>query len=192
ATTTVTPPGGREARKAPHPGKRAGDRQRPGPPRHEEAGAADPDEKHDHHRAPAPEITEAAGGQRANPEQHERTNRVGHEVLPCHAPLGGDRRHGRREDQQEEGVESMTDVQQHARRARVLHVPKPTAGPGCLACYTRPKIVEKRTWRQPLARAALGPLIPPTISGCLGRWPRWPRISQTAITTIPTSTSARS
>src|SRR4029450_8839349 len=100
--------------------------------------------------------------------------RLGHQVPPGHAPLGGDRRNRGREDEEEEVIQAVTHVQQEARRARVRHVTKPKACPQCPACYSGPKIVEKRTWPRHPGPAPDRPTLP-TTSGCPPLWPPWPR-----------------
>ena len=87
----------------------------------EQARRADAEVEHQHHRAPAPQIAQAPGGQRAQAEQHERAGGVGHQVFPAgEAEVRGDRAHRRREDQEHQVVDRVRDVEQHHRRAAVL------------------------------------------------------------------------
>ncbi len=83
-------------------------------------------------------------------------------------------------------IQAVTHVQQEARRARVRHVTKAKACRRCPACYSGPKIVEKRTWPWHLVSAPDRPT-PPTTSGCPAPWPPWPRTSPPAITSVPHS-----
>jgi hypothetical protein len=96
-------------------------RQRPHARRrgHEQGRGADAEKEDDHHHPPAPEVPEASGRQRAESEHHERAHRVRHEVLPDHAPVGGDGAHRRGEDQQEQVIQRVAGVEEQRGRARL-------------------------------------------------------------------------
>ena len=83
---------------------RDGDQQRRG---------AHAEEEDEHHPPPSPEVAQAARRQRAQAEQHERADAVGHQRFPVgETEIGGDRRDRRREDQQEHVVDRVRDVEQ--------------------------------------------------------------------------------
>ena len=80
------------------------------------------------HRSPS-----RPAGSEPSPNSDEGADGVGHEVLPRHAPLGGDRGDRGGEDQEEEVVQRMTDVQQQRGGTRV-HGLQPTM----VGCRRRP------------------------------------------------------
>ncbi len=60
--------------------------------RAEQRGGAHAEEEHEHHRAPAPEVAEATGRQRSQPEQEERPDAERHQVFPAReAEVDGNR-----------------------------------------------------------------------------------------------------
>ena len=64
---------------------------------------------------PAPQVAQPSGRQRAQAEQHERADAVGHQVFPAReAEVGGDGADRGGEDQQEHVVDRMGDVEQEA------------------------------------------------------------------------------
>ena len=101
-----------------HAHQRQRGRQRPyaAGQRDQQRGDAHAQEEDDHHRAPAPQITQAAGRQRAEAEHDERPGGVRHQIGPHHPPVGGDGRDRGGEDQQEQMVQAVADVEEERGR----------------------------------------------------------------------------
>ncbi len=85
----------------------------------QDGGGADAEEEDHHHRAAPPEVAQPARRQRAEPEHDERADRIRHEVLPDHAPVGRDGADGSGEDEQEQVIEGVAGVEQKRRRAEL-------------------------------------------------------------------------
>ncbi len=81
--------------------------------RNQQGRAAHAEEIDEHHRAPAPEISQPPRGQGPDAEHDERTGGVGHEIFPAaDAEFARDRRHCGRENQQHQVIDRVGEVQQ--------------------------------------------------------------------------------
>ena len=84
----------------------------------QQRGESHAEEEHRHHLAPAPEVAQPAGGQRAQAEQQEGADAIGHQVFPaCEAEVACDRRDRGGEDQQEQVVQRVGEVEQQGHRS---------------------------------------------------------------------------
>jgi len=81
--------------------------------RNQQRGSAHAEEKYQHHRAPAPEISQPPRRERSDAEHQEGPGGIGHEIFPApDAEVVRDGRYRGREHQQHQVIDRVGEVQQ--------------------------------------------------------------------------------